>query len=293
MPTKNLTFGLELEMAERSTEAERIIENRHFRYHYDATVEDSNGRTGNAGELVTKPIVVKANVPEGENTLFDLDMTAANSVIEDLCLCAGKVNKSCGLHVHLGNPVNPVRGSSIPRSQWSEEQTRTMLIIGIMLENKMFNLCPPSRVSNRFCRKIADLYSMENLRSPDPIGPTVARKYGNDKRYCWLNLIETKRQGRDDLQEGRAESPATGTFEIRMLGNTKRYEYIAAWTKFWLKIAGFVAWYPSSVAIMNCAIGEGIRQELEAIKTAKEIPSNRRGDQFSASLPVESILTRN
>jgi len=267
-----LTYGLEIEAAGLTDEADTLIDRHEFKRLSDASITAADGSAldPRGVELVSRVLEARVSFSEEDNNpRMSIDIGNGTQVLKDLCGCVSKVNKSCGFHLHLGLPDN--RG----KSKWSDEQIRTFLAIGMMLEPRIFSLVPSSRMNNSYCRKIAEVYGQEDCRALNPMGSISARKYSNPKRYCWLNLIETRRRGTDSAPN-RGSSEAPGTVEIRMLGNTKRYEYIQAWVNLWLKIGSFVAFYPPSVAIMNCALSNGIRADIEAVRSAKELPVNRR-----------------
>jgi len=92
----------------------------------------------------------------------------------------------------------------------------------------------------------------------------VARKFDNIKRYCWMNLIETKRVGTDE-RPGRGSSHALGTIEVRSLGNTAKFEYVWAWTNLLLKLAAYVAYLPSSLAILRCGMINSFEEDFSLL----------------------------
>ena len=264
---KELTFGVEVEAVSLTPEADQIIRRRGFNRHFDRSIVGSNGESlprDQAAELVTPPLIASVTLPTNLNDRNVINVsTSEENAIADLCRCVQKVNKSCGIHVHLGLPTDD--GSS----KWTLEQIQTFLTVGVVLENRLFNLCPDSRKSNRYCYPIANMYPTSMFKSSDPVGTVSPSKYQNNKRYCWLNLTEVKRKDVDPR--------APGTVEIRMLGNTKRYPYVMAWIKLWLKIAAYVAYTPAGYAVSALAFSDVLDPELNALKAIKDTPPNRRG----------------
>ena len=112
------------------------------------------------------------------------------------------VDKSCAFHVHLGLPK---------RNRISKQWAGWMVVLGRLVEDKAFQAVPMSRRSNNYCRKLS--------LSTEPIQARFypKEKYRNDSRYYWINVVEMFRE------EG------IKTVEIRLLGNTKRWEYCLAW----------------------------------------------------------------
>ena len=259
--TANITLGLEIEAVRISEDATGIFQRRGFDRHFDRTILADNGgqlpralEDGGGSELVTPPYTVGLTMTQDGNRLA-IDYRDTMAAVEDLCAATAHVNTSCGLHLHLGRP------HSSGGSRWDPERVRTMLCIGLMLEERLFKVVPSSRVSNRYCAKIRSLFQEDDLRSFYPTGTVAPRKYNNPKRYCWLNLIETRRVGTDPTPS-RAAGPATGTVEVRLLGNVRRFAYIWAWTQLWTKIGAYVAYLPSSLAIMHCTAGGSLEPEF-------------------------------
>ena len=302
MPTtKKLTYGVEVECAELSAESPRLEEQFSFTRHFDRTIRGPNGEElprDTASELISKVLTISATVPDsttparlnGEtpssNPFQRLQVAydGSEDVVKGLCGCLGKVNKSCGIHIHIGNPRRTPR-----KSEWSAEEIQTWLTVCSLLEERLFAIVPASRLNNQYCKKISESYTPSDFKNNCPIGPVVSRKYSNPKRYCWLNLIETKRRGTTEVP-GRSESEGLGTVEIRMLGNTKRFEYIWAWTRLWIKIGTIIAFYPPSQAIMSLCISDLLDADFMEIKRIKELPENRR---TNAPAPTVSNIRPN
>lgn len=252
-----MTFGLELEAVRLSAEAPALLSRHNFATHFDRSIKGRNGEdlprsiaAGGGAEIVTPPIFYEVHgAQDGRNLRVMLETDQAQKV-KDLCACAAEVNRTCGLHIHLGRPRQGV-------SVWGPEHTRTMLAIGLHLEDTLYALCPASRVQSAYCKPIRACYRPDELGSFYPMGTVHPVKYRNPKRYCWLNVIETR----------RSNSP--GTIEIRMLGNVRRYEYVFAWVKLWCKIGAMVAWLPSSLSMLHCCYSGALADELAAVRQAK------------------------
>lgn len=263
-----ITLGIELEAVRLTPEAVQIIQNRGFARHYDASIRDRFGNQlprsigeGGGSEVVTGIMEIQVTM-DNEGKRVRLDYGNVREVINDLCACAAEVNTSCGVHLHLGNPD----GSG--RSVWKPDQIRTWLAVCVLREDKIFQLVPPSRRNNAHCLPIKARFNDSDLQSYHPLGSVQPRKDENPKRYCWLNLIETGRKGTDP-RPGRMASEATGTVEIRLLGSTRRADYIWAWVQLWAKIAAVIAHLRSTFAFSACCITESLETEFQAVNAAR------------------------
>ena len=259
MPNVALTYGCELEVVKLSPNAGSIIQANNFDQHHDASIQPSS----EASEIISRPAPLTFN-PESAKCSFDL------RVLENLSKCAEKVNKTCGFHLH----VKPQHGN------WTPEQSSTFLTACILIEEQIFTLVPNSRRSNRFCLRIANAFKGEELENTDFLGQVSSRKYSNDKRYCWLNLTETKRPG------------GHGTIEIRLLGSVKRISYIEAWCSLWFIIAGTILAYDSGTAIRRIMTGQHVKAAMITCQTAKaQAIRNRTQTEVGAEpLPTLGIL---
>jgi hypothetical protein len=55
-----------------------------------------------------------------------------------------------------------------------------------------------------------------------------------------------------------------------MLGNTKRFEYVWSWIQLWIQIGAYVAYLPSSLAMMHSCFSGSVDPTMDAIAKAKE-----------------------
>ena len=265
MPTTQLTYGLEIEATQIDVSAAAALRESQIDWHHDGSLLSDSGvklPKGIGGELVSPVLAASFTCGEsGFNAVLTSD-TANTDLVYQMCAAARKVNTTCGIHIHLGLPDdNGV-------SKWKPEHIRTFLAIGLMLEEKLFEVCPPSRAKSPHCRRIAEVYTQRDLGSFYPIGVVKPNKRENPKRYCWLNLIETKRVGNKPSRQFGA-GPALGTIEIRMLGCTIRHGYVDAWVKLWLKVAGLVSSVPASLAMLQCGFSDYLQQEFEALQRCR------------------------
>lgn len=278
MPNINatMTFGLELEVVKLTLQARDLMTRHHLSTYFDRSIKGRNGEDlpesiedGGGAEIISQPLNFQVRSPQDGRGL-SVDLGASADTVRAMCECAAEVNKSCGLHIHLGRPVGgrPV-GGQLSVSAWQPEHTRTMLLIGLFLEDRLFSVCPPSRRNSSYCRPIRMCYTAEELGSYYPMGTVNPGKYQNPKRYCWLNTVETRRD--------HPRSPHT--IEVRMLGSVRRFDYILAWTKLWCKIAAYVAHVPSSLAMMHCCFSGSLDSDFAEIKRVREERVSRLAEQ--------------
>lgn len=285
--SKPLTVGLELECVRASLAFPRLADRRNFGRRTDASILDANGRKlpthgPTQGVEIVTPILEVTSDLSTENGIstFNFDYKDVPGVIADLSACADYVNSSCGVHVHLGKPNgeasewNPRRMEGISggqMSEWKPGHVRTWILIGMALEDRLYSVVPETRRRSRHCRRIGEVYGSADIMSYYPVGTPVARKQENSKRYCWLNLIETRRVGDPrETRVGYSRSKAFGTVEIRMLGETSRADYMTAWTKLWIKVAMAVAYLPAESAALYCAYSSYLQQDFDALARCKE-----------------------
>jgi hypothetical protein len=304
--SKPITVGLELEMLKLTPHAPRFIEMRNFGRRHDASIADKQGKLlpktglGAGVELVTPILEVETLVaPDGEPGEFDF--TRITPVVKDLLACAQVYNSSCGIHVHVGRP-NGEQTDWNPRrlqgqigglaSEWKPGHIRTMLLIGLGLENIIFNLVPESRKQNTTCRRLRELYANKDIAAYYPLVNLNTRKYNNPQRYCWLNLIETRRlQDPNEERVGYARSRAFGTFEIRALGETVNFEYVMAWTQLWVKIAAAVAYLPSESAALRCLYSNWLQEDFDKLTALKAKHEREVAPIVRSVVPVRNHAT--
>jgi len=265
-----LTFGLEMECVRTTPSIRNLAERRGFQLCLDHSIRGDNDEVlprswPGAGTEIVTPILDAAVTGSSDGATIRIGMGNSLDVITDMCNCAAHVNKSCGIHVHVGKPSKTDPHMSV----WKPDEVRLMLLIGRHLEGTLFGLVKPSRVNNPQCTKIEDRFTPADFGNFYPTGRVHAVKYQNPKRYCWLNLIETRRVG-NTTELGHGGSPAKGTVEIRMLGETRDPNYIFLWTHLWLKIAAYVAYVNPTMAMAQCCFAGKLNDDIAAVKNAFE-----------------------
>lgn len=274
--SSNITVGVEVECVRTFPAITQIAQQFNFERHLDHSIRGDGGEIlprnwpGAGTEIVTRPIAVPV-VMNGDGNALNVNFTSLNEQIRAITQCMAHVNSSCGIHVHLGRPS---RGNQ-NTSDWGPDRVRTMLVIGQILEERLMDVVHPSRRNNHHCERIGTRYSKTDIGQFYPVGRVDPVKYNNQKRYCWLNLIETVRRG-NRSESGHGGSPSPGTIEIRLLGETMDYEYIRAWTNYWVKVAALVAYAPSSLAVAHCCFSSTLEADFFALKVAHEADAKIR-----------------
>jgi hypothetical protein len=115
-----------------------------------------------------------------------------------------QTDKSCGFHVHVGLPMRSSK--QLIWAGWFQQ-------LGRLIEEKAFLAVPESRRTNSYCHKIGKAYPLSTKHWD-------REKYSNSDRYQWVNVVEMFRP--DGIR----------TVEIRLLGNVRRFAYLASWIAF-------------------------------------------------------------
>lgn len=287
----NITVGVEVECVRTFPSIAQIAQAFNFERHLDHSIRGDAGeplaRTwpGAGTEIVTRPISVPV-IMNGDGNSLRISADSIDSQIRAITQCMAHVNSSCGIHIHLGRP-----GRTNPnQSDWGPDRVRTMLVIGQILEERLFGVVHPSRRNNHHCERISTRYSKTDVCQFYPVGRVDPVKYNNTKRYCWLNLIETARTG-NRTEPGHGGSPSPGTIEIRLLGETMDYDYIRAWTTYWVKVAALVAYAPASLAVAHCCFANTLEPDFFMLRNAYEADAKMRSLSETVPYQVTSSAT--
>ena len=90
----------------------------------------------------------------------------------------GRVNSSCGLHIHVSHPLfaTPI-------------YLRQIVHTWLAIEDVMLSFQPPSRIENQYCySKLMDWLNRPNALDVPRSKVELIRKFGNENRYRTLNL---------------------------------------------------------------------------------------------------------
>lgn len=120
------------------------------------------------------------------------------------------VDRSCGFHVHVGLGIKTRK-----LHLWAAN----FITLARLIENDVFTVVPESRRDNNYCRRWRE-------HSGSVITPQYSgSKHSNGTRYCWVNPVEIFRPG------------GIRTIEVRLMGDSKNYLYLLAWTSFCRRMA--------------------------------------------------------
>ncbi len=165
-----------------------------------------------------------------------------------------RVNKSCGLHVHIGGFQDNRRFSMLA------------LRLGKILEPQLFKMLPPSRQSNSYCKKIPyDLDSLvlsnaNKILADYVFDASKLDKYINKKtsterytsqRYRWLNLVNCNSRTRYT------------TIEFRQHSGTLSFNKAYNWMLICMSFVNFVENQPRRIMRGNVTLQEVVRYSVK------------------------------
>lgn len=151
-----------------------------------------------------------------------------------------RVDRSCGFHVHVG-----LKRQTPKASLWAG----WMVTLARIIEDDAFLAVPTSRHDNQYCRRWnggGDIYK-------SIIRTYEGNKGSNYSRYYWLNVVEMFRPG------------GIRTCEVRLLGATRRFAYLLAWSAFCTDL-GKKAWDLLYDPSLLASHAEALRESLRMIK---------------------------
>lgn len=166
-----------------------------------------------------------------------------------------KVDRKCGVHVHIGG---------------AEFNRRFSIMIARLckeIESDLYSILPQSRVGNTYCQKLPDYVSELNFRNyRDKLGTllmntSIDRNYNkkkshpgghyNSQRYYWLNMTNY------------SCSTGPNTVEFRNHGGTLDYKKIYNWILICMSIVKFAE--NQQRRIWNCGLSEKNRISLKDV----------------------------
>lgn len=160
---KEYTFGVEIETIQGLIpDWVYLRENLNLKCERDGSLKNPDG-TETGGEYIT-------GVLTGDNGFANLK----KSLREISLRC--KVDKRCGIHVHVGN------------CNFNDDFVVLAYILGLRLQDEVWELLPPSRKNNDTCGKLKD----EDYQS-------IIKKYnmGNGLKMCFDDLFVKVSNGRN------------------------------------------------------------------------------------------------
>ncbi len=141
----------------------------------------------------------------------DYGVQQLKSMSNALVSSEAKVDKKCGVHVHIGGAIHNRRLSII------------ILKLCVQIEQDIYAMLPESRASNSYCKKLPiDIIDRMNFKNYKEVlgnfttGHEINRTYNkkknhpnghyNSQRYHWINLTNCSTKGGPDTIEFRPHS---------------------------------------------------------------------------------------
>lgn len=173
-------------------------------------------------------------------------------ICEHIKEAGGTVNKTCGIHVHIGGAI------------FNRRFQLLSIMLGLQLQEELFAMQPTSRRSNSYCRLIPDkYYSLHNLFTE---GKTLKRGSNSTNYYAALKLLRQYVTGDETngftKEVNKKHYHPNGhycssrykwlnlnncsfrngpeTIEFRQHSGTIEYNKIILWTKLCMAIVNFV-----------------------------------------------------
>jgi len=210
------------------------------------------------------------------------------------------VDKSCGLHVHIGGAT------------FNRKFSILAIMLGQMLQDEIYTMLPPSRLTGSYCYKIKDKYkdikyvskklyprtysrqlkllaeyvNVDSSEFDSINNKNTAHPYGryHSSRYTWLNLNNCSYKYSPDTVEFRCHSSTTSY--------TKMYNWILICMCFVRYIENhprdivesfkhYVNKYPEPCILLRDIVSTGIQNTDKAMKLLEYI--DVRKDKFKQS----------
>lgn len=252
---KDYTFGVEIETYDGFI-PKHIRSRLAMSSCYDGSIRDSNNTKSTGGEYVTEVL------------RYDIGFKHLNDILFEIARRC-KINKTCSIHVHLGN------------MNFNQEFIVLAYKLGMIIQNEIFEMMPASRKKNEYCQFIdGKAFTYEKNSSPvfkdvkkvkhlereeimtraykgivhqislghDPsikinkkLNHPAGRFCGYNRatpRYWWLNFVPTL---------FTIEKDRTHTLEFRSHCATMNFEKTKAWILICMGIVSFVENYKEAV----------------------------------------------
>ena len=192
-----------------------------------------------------------------------------------------EINSQCGIHVHIGG------------ANFTRRFTIMAVHLGLMLQDEIFEMMPPSRKTNTYCKPIPSNHKEMNFNNykehlADLIysSCTLDKNYNKktrlgrypSKRYSWLNMV------------GYSQANGHNTIEFRNHGASMNYDKIRNWTLICMAFVNFVEnnqrriWeakdLPGGITlseVLNESLGDNIGGQLSRYV-------NSRKDKFNGAI---------
>lgn len=249
------TFGVELEYSKLYI-PEYLAQNFNFKCMKDGSL---NAKAGGP-EIVTGVLI-------GDSGLHHL---------QDMCLelaKRGTIDEYCSIHIHIGG------------FDATKEFTTLAYILGNKLENELFSIIPPSRRKNEYCRTLKTGFTKKefaknyrerqieldeyfhhiyqwlshyqigkgseiNRKANHPMGAKCQYDHSTP-RYCWLNLIPTAFNTREN---------ESYTLEFRNHSGTSNFIKIFNWIKICMAFVYFIENHKERILTEHVTLNDIIRE---------------------------------
>lgn len=196
-----------------------------------------------------------------------------------------QVNKSCGLHFHYSIHELTESGELLPLRVLEKSRfVNNLFALCSLYEDQLFQLFPESRQHNSYCCRFREKYSTGNSNVREKLGYISESKSSNNKRYCWLNVVEMYREG------------GHGTVEFRILGDTVNIPYIvnvAIMFQYLVKQSLLlnIQRNPDALNIINKTLFGTYSKEINSTKNARD--TSEHGDDYLNSVisEIEKLQT--
>ena len=238
------TFGVEIEVSRGFVPAWRAAQKYNMMCVRDGSV---NPEDGGGPEYVTGILTGDTGVKHLQEICLELSRTT-------------KINKTCGVHLHIGN------------IDFNQRFLINSYRLALILEEEIFSVLPKSRRDNVFCKKLKPFIfapaignttedklrieedysklfkyiSFEKTNNPTfeynkskqhPLGA----KCGYDRntpRYCWINYVPAMFNTRNN---------GSYSLEIRSMQGSTNFTKIKNWLLFFMAFMSFVEKYPELI----------------------------------------------
>lgn len=210
----------------------------------------------------------------GDGVEYKVNKKLVNNIEANLkalrALCeneAIRVDSTCGFHVHIGVPG---------RNKRAHIWAGWFITLGRLIESEAMRAVPDSRKRSQHCKLLS---SDERINVSILNKEYEQNKYSNGDRYFWVNVVEMFRPR------------GLRTVEIRLLGETHRYDYCLAWIAACFLMARH-AWALIDDPSMLAAVTQELRQAFRRI-AAYIKPNTAHATKESKRLAMQSgLITR-
>lgn len=236
---KSLTFGVEIEMTglPRTKVAEVVAKHFNASYHYEGTCYDKRTIKDRRGRVWTverdasiQPEDRHGNSADGRHKvefvtpiLYYEDIEELQQIIRDIRHAGAKVNRSCGIHIHVG--AEKFTATTLRNLSNLFATHEDMLYRALEVDDAHRNMC--------YCQKTDQNY-LDRLNKTKP---ATADAFN----LCWYNTSHVYNHGHYDESRYHGLNLhaffTKGTVEFRLFNSTLHAGKIKAYIQFCLALA--------------------------------------------------------